>query len=177
MQVSEWVSWGICNGRVQRRHSWWSESAEASVTFNETDWKTQAVLAEMMGLEAADPPCSQISWSCHEQHGRRTGSRGTSCVSVLIKTLTEGFSVSLSACLLPYFVFLPLTAVVSGCGDWIIWIIFLEWGLCALATVLGAAVVPDPGTTLLWCLCWEVRSGSSGSGSRLSLINLFFKAD
>lgn len=115
--MSEWVSWGICNGRVQRRHSWWSESAEASVTFNETDLKTQTVLAEMMGLEAAEPACSQISWSYHERHGRRTGSKGTSCVSVLIKTLTEGFSVSLSACLLPHFVFLPLIAVLSCCGS------------------------------------------------------------
>lgn len=40
--------------------------------------------------------------------------------------------------------------------------------VCALATVLGAAVMPEPGTTLLWCLCWEVGSGSSGSGSRLA---------
>lgn len=39
------------------------ESAEASITFNEADLKTQTVLAEMMGLEAAEcsPESPEIS--------------------------------------------------------------------------------------------------------------------
>lgn len=45
------------------------------------------------------------------------GSRGISCMSVFMKTLTEWFSLFLSACLLPYFVFFPLTAVLICCGS------------------------------------------------------------
>lgn len=45
------------------------------------------------------------------------GSRGISWVSVFMRTLTEWFSLSLSACLLPYFVFLPVTAFLSCCGS------------------------------------------------------------
>lgn len=153
------------------------------------------------------------------------GSRGISCLSVFIKTLTEQFS--LSQCLplailcissphsraeLPWargqcLALLcrvdPLEQPLEGPGPCLaagshkcagfprFW--FPTWlaavgielselssrseGVCALATALGAAVIPDPRTTLLWCLCWEVRSGSSGSGSRLSLINLFFNVD
>lgn len=39
------------------------ESAEASIMFNEADLKTQTVLAEMMGLEAAEcsPESPEIS--------------------------------------------------------------------------------------------------------------------
>lgn len=52
-----------------------------------------------------------------EWRGRRTGPRSISCVSVFITTLTEQFPQSFSACLLPYFIFLSLTAVLSCCGS------------------------------------------------------------
>lgn len=70
----------------------------------------------MMGLEAAESSLLEFP-EVGEWCGRRTGSRDISCLSVFIKTWTERFSLSLSACLLPYFVFLPLTAVLSCCGS------------------------------------------------------------